>query len=205
MGLRASVPYLAGVNAVVIVFLFFYFGIFRSRKLMLLTILSGLFVNEVVTALNRKHKEALAKVMANEARRRGNPCEPKSYFGALISTFVRTEDECYNVYRASLVEADLDTKILATAFSVMGDMLGNFFEGLFGPLGNAIENYFATGSFVVLGLKFVIFIVAAIILVICFLRFCQFEIEIPFVKLRWSKFLILIIDNRRFRIIFRHW
>uniref|UniRef100_A0AC34RCS0 Uncharacterized protein n=1 Tax=Panagrolaimus sp. JU765 TaxID=591449 RepID=A0AC34RCS0_9BILA len=187
--LRGLLPYLAGANFIGLIFIVFRYN---NRRMIILMILCGLFVNEVARTINRKYQEAIAKRLADDSRREKHVCAPKGYFSAafdsLAGVFVKTEDDCYKFYREAMVDVDLDVKILATAFSVLGETFGSFFVGLSSAIREAVENYFAPAPFYVQIIKMMVLIILLLVGLVFALKFCQFEIQIPFIKFRWRMF-----------------
>jgi len=187
--LRGLAPYLVGGNIIILLFVIFHYGIFRNRRMMLLVLFCGFYVAEVSRVVNMRYKEALAKRMAQDSRKTENPCYPKGYFSTVVesvsSVFVRTEDECYKFYRDSMVDVELDVRILGSAFSVLGETLGSFFVGLFRAIREAVEDYFSPAPIYVQIIKMFIFIVLIITVIILTLKFCEFEIQNPLMRVRW--------------------
>ena len=190
--LRGLIPYIVGGNIIILLFVTFHYGIFRNRKMMLLVLFCCFYVAEVSRVVNVRYKEALAKRMAQDMRRIDNACQPKGYFSTVVesvsSMFVRTEDECYKFYRDSMVDVELDVKILGSAFSVLGETLGSFFVGLFRAIREAVEDYFSPAPIYVQIIKMFIFIILIITVIILTLKFCELEIQNPLMRVRWSEF-----------------
>ncbi|KAE9551372.1 hypothetical protein FO519_005426 [Halicephalobus sp. NKZ332] len=188
--LRGLAPYLVGANVIIMVFVIFHYGIFRNRKTMLLILFCGLYVAEVSRTVNMKYKEAMAKRIAQDNRRTENPCYPKGYFSTAMdsfsSMFFKVEDDCYKFYRDSMVDVELDVKILGSAFSVLGETAGSFFVGLFRAIREAVEDYFSPAPIYVQIIKMFIFIVLVITVIILTLKFCEFEIQNPLLRVRWK-------------------
>ena len=132
--------------------------------------------------------------MAREVRLRDNPCDPKGYFSAVGayfgSMFARMEDPCVEFYKDALTETPINTKILSSAFYVVGEMFGSPFIGLAEGFSKALEAYFSPAPIYIQWLKFIFLVFAMICAVVICLRFWQFEISSPFLTFRWRKFLL---------------
>jgi hypothetical protein len=186
--LRQLFPFVIGLNILVLIFILSYYNILRNKRFVIFLVILGLFVHEVNQKITDDYHKALAERMARETRQRGSPCDPRGYLSAIGTYFgsfiTRMDDPCVEFYKDALTTS-INTKVLSSAFYVIGEMIGSPFIGLAEAMQLAIEKYFAPAPLYIQWLKFALLIFAMIAGVIMVLRFWQFEIQLPFLTFRW--------------------